>query len=308
MSCYRPIVAFQPLDGGPLLFVERKDTREIQIKCGQCIGCRIEKQENWAIRCMLESKMHLKNSFVTLTYDQDHLPQNGSLNYRDFQLFAKRLRQKVGAFRFFVAGEYGEELSRPHFHALLFGLDFDDKLKCNSVYSSHNIYRSPVLEKLWPHGFSTIGSVTYQSCRYTATYCVKKINGDLADTHYSRVIPETGEIVQLVPEFARMSLRPGIGATWLEKYWKDIYATGHDAVIVNGSRKRVPRYFDNLLDDGAFAPRCLRDEVEYDRYVKSLNYSEDRTPDRLAVREQCAIARAAFEKGKYNQGVLRDAL
>lgn len=135
MSCYRPITAFKPADGGPVLFVERKDTREIKIRCGQCIGCRIDKRDAWAVRCYAESKMHKANTFVTFTYDDDHLPVGG-LKYRDFQLMLKRLREKLGPFRFFMCGEYGEQFRRPHYHALFFGLDFPDKLKCNSVYSS----------------------------------------------------------------------------------------------------------------------------------------------------------------------------
>lgn len=289
MACYRPITAWKPEDG-PILFAERKDCREIQIKCGSCIGCRIERREAWAVRCVAESKMHEVNSFVTLTYDDAHMPQNGSLNYRDFQLFMKRLRRKVGPVRFFMCGEYGAELMRPHYHALFFGLNFGaDRVKCNSLRSSADIYRSETLEQLWPYGFSSIGDVTYASARYCATYTVKKITGQRAVDHYSRVVPSTGEIVQLEPEFGRMSLKPGIGESWLRKYWRDLYDV-HDAFIIEGRKVKVPRYFDLKMD--SIAP-VLMDSVEYARYLKCK--IEDNTAARLAAREKVAIAKANFE-------------
>ena len=98
MTCYRPLTAFKPLDGGPVTFFEKPNSREIQLSCGQCIGCRIRKRENWAVRCYCESKMHQDNIFLTLTYDDEHLPSDGSLNYRHYQLFMKRLRKRSGRF------------------------------------------------------------------------------------------------------------------------------------------------------------------------------------------------------------------
>lgn len=298
MPCYRPVTAFKPAAGGPVSFSEVKDSREIKVKCGQCIGCRLERQQMWAIRCMVEAKCHERNSFVTLTYNEENYPQHGSLNYRHVQLFLKRLRKRCGPFRYFVAGEYGEELNRPHYHALLFGLDFSDKSRCNSICSLHPIYRSSTLEELWKHGFSSIGDVTFSSARYVATYCVKKINGPLAEDHYKRVIPETGEIVDLEPEFAHMSLKPGIGAKWLEAYWRDLYVTGHNAVIVDGKKKAIPRYFDKLMEK---LDPALMEEVDFDRFKRAEIHASDNTRDRLAVREQVEHARMAFEKQKRGQ-------
>lgn len=296
MACYRPAVAWKPLEGGAISFREIKNAREIKIKCGQCIGCRIERQEMWAIRCFAESKMHEKNSFITLTYSEENYPQYGSLRYADFQKFAKRLRRRVGPFRFFMCGEYGEELQRPHYHALLFGLDFADKCKCNSIRSSHDIYRSETLEKLWPFGFSSIGEVNYATARYCATYAVKKINGDRAKDHYARVVTETGEIVQIEPEFAQMSLKPGIGFAWLERYWRDLY-TVHDAVIVDGKKKRIPRYFDKKMDD--LVP-LLMDDTEFRRFQNAEKFADDNTRERLEVREQVEIARRNFNQERSN--------
>lgn len=294
MPCYRPVQCFKPLAGGAVSFTEIGDSRSIQIRCGQCIGCRIDKRDMWAVRCYAESKCHDFNSFVTLTYDEDHYPLHGSLNYRHVQLFMKRVRRKLGPFRFFVAGEYGDELSRPHYHALLFGLDFADKYKCNSVYSRDNdVFRSATLEKLWPFGFSTIGSVTYESARYCAAYICKKRSASNSGDYYSRVDPSTGEIVWLTPEFAHMSLKPGIGAVWLEKYWKDVYVTGHKAVVINGSKHRAPSYFDKRMLE---IDSLVYEEHRLSLELEAQKYALDNTPDRLAVREAVAIGKREFDK------------
>lgn len=293
MTCYRPVDAFRPLDGGAISFREIKNAREIKIKCGQCIGCRLERQEMWAVRCYAESKMHPVSSFVTLTYDDDHYPMHGSLNYRHFQLFMYRLRKKFGPVRFFMCGEYGEQLERPHYHALLFGLDFADKYVANSIRSTSVVYRSPTLERMWNHGFSSIGDVTFASARYCAAYTTKKVTGKMADDHYTRVDTRTGELVRVEPEFSRMSLKPGIGASWLEMYWKDLYSRGYDAVIINGRKTRIPRYFDKRMD--TIRP-LLMDEVEFDRALRGESHAEDRTRERLAVREAVEVARMSFDK------------
>lgn len=300
MTCYRPVTAFKPLDGGSVSFVDKRNHREITIKCGQCIGCRLERQEMWAVRCYAESKCHAQNMFITLTYDSEHLPMYGSLQYSDFQKFMYRLRKRCGPVRFFVCGEYGENFDRPHYHALLFGHRFNDLVVANGLASKEPVYRSPTLEALWPLGFSSVGDVTFASARYCANYCVKKVSGPLADSHYQRVDVRTGELVSIVPEFARMSLKPGIGFNWLVKYWTDLYTRGYDAVIINGRKTRIPRYFDKKMDD--IVP-LLMDDVEFSRALRGELRAEDRTPARLAVREQVEYARVSFNRDK-NQGVL----
>ena len=120
----------------------------LEVPCGQCIGCRLERTRDWAVRMMHESSLHSDNSFVTLTYDDDKLPFRGQLRYRDVQLFLKRLR-KQGGFRFFCTGEYGEVFSRPHYHLALFGYWPTDaeKFSMDSDY-----WDSKALESVWGHG------------------------------------------------------------------------------------------------------------------------------------------------------------
>lgn len=185
--------------------------------CGQCIGCKLEKSRQWAVRCMHEASLYDHNVFITLTFREPRF----SLDYLgDFQPFMKKLRERLRPWfpkiRFYMCGEYGEENSRAHYHALLFNCDFPDKV-LHKRSGPHKLFRSPMLEELWPHGFSSIGSVTFESAGYVARYCTKVLSGDESDDSGALSIldPDTGEIYTRLKEFSRMSLRPGIGAGWL---------------------------------------------------------------------------------------------
>lgn len=296
MPCYKPFKAWQPLAGGAVLFVEAKDCRTITLPCGQCIGCRIERQEMWAVRCYAESKMHEKSCFITTTYDEKNFPRHGSLNYRDFQLFLKRLRKARAPdkIRYFVAGEYGEQLQRPHFHALLFGCDFPDREPLNSVRSVNGLHQSGELQRLWGKGLCSIGEVTYASARYCAAYVLKQHKKSSEDdAHYKTVNYTTGEIVELEPEFAKMSLKPGLGAAWLEKYWRDIYLSGANAVVINGTRKTVPSYFHSLMRK---RDPMFMESFDWSREAKALEQWEEYTPERLEVREEVKRAECNFNR------------
>lgn len=224
--------------------------------------------------------MHQVSSFVTLTYaDEFYHP---SLNYSDYQHFMYRLRRRCGKTRFFMCGEYGETTLRPHFHAILFGRTFPDGVKCGK-----DIFSSPILSELWPKGFSCFGDVTYQSTAYVAGYSCKVVTGPMARDHYKRVDVTTGEILEVVPEFGHMSLKPGIGYTWFQKYWPEVYKA-RDGVVMSGGRTvPAPRYYDKLLLE---LDHDLRESKDFDRYVRSARFVEDCTPGRLATREIVALA------------------
>jgi hypothetical protein len=292
VACFRPWYAWAPVDGGPLLFRESKNCREVKLPCGKCVGCMQVRQRNWALRICHEAQMHEATSFVTLTYRD---PFDPSLNYSDFQRFMYRLRQEVGPTRFFCAGEYGskERTYRPHFHAVLFGLALSDRLAIGD-----RLYRSPLLEKLWPFGFSSVGDVSMQSAMYVAKYSVKVaevVRDGRFDSHYSRVDIRTGEVVSVVPEFAHMSLRPGIGAPWFDKYWRDVYGARDGCVQPGGAVLPPPRFYDVLLD--RLNPAVLEFK-KYERYVNAARFLEDTSPSRLAAREVCAIANHKRKESK----------
>lgn len=257
----------------------------LTLACGQCIGCRLERSRQWAIRCMHEAQMHERNSFITLTYDDEHAPLDYSLKHRHWQLFAKKLRKKKGPFRFYMCGEYGEQFSRPHYHACLFGIDFDDKepiLKLQTE-TNHTLYSSAELASLWKHGHASLGAVTFESAAYVARYVMKKITGDLAASHYT-YIDENGEIFERRPEYNQMSRKPGIGKTWIDKYDTDVYPS--DQVITRGYPTRPPRYYDQQQEK---KNEHMMQQIKARRMAKLDQ--KDNTPKRLKAKETVATAK-----------------
>jgi len=286
MTCYHPLKAVRLQDGGVSIKPASFSGPAFSVPCGRCIGCRLDRSRTWAIRCVHEASMYERNCFITLTYSDDHLPNFGALEKRPLQLFIKRLRKKFGAgIRFYACGEYGEQLGRPHYHACLFNHDFDDKVLWR-VRDDCRLYTSAGLADLWTFGFSTLGDVTFESAAYIARYVMKKINGDKAESHYTRLVPETGELVSIPPEFTVMSRRPGIGRGWVDRYMSDLYPD--DFCVVRGVKMKVPRYY-------ALQHEKLDALVHYDEVVlprrEAAKASVHNTPERLKVRETIALSR-----------------
>ncbi|WNK12881.1 MAG: replication initiator protein [Microvirus sp.] len=255
----------------------------VQVACGRCIGCRLDRSRDWATRCVHEAQLHEDSCFATLTYDEEHLPPGGTLVPRHFQLFMKRLRKaRNSKLRFFHCGEYGETSARPHYHALLFGVSFPDKRECSR--GDFPLYSSKELDKLWGHGTCTIGALTSESAAYCARYVMKKVTGELAPDHYRYVDPSTGEIYELHPEYATMSRRPGLGAAWLHRYMEDVYH-GDFCALKNGSQTPVPVYYDKLL---ARTDPDRLERIKKLRYARAISPKQraNSTPARLAVREE----------------------
>lgn len=262
------------------------------IPCGQCVGCRMTKADEWATRLWHENQTHDASTFVTLTFSDEHLPADGSIRVRDIQLFIKRLRKHLGhgRVRYFACGEYGDDNLRPHYHAILYGFDFEDRYPWRKSQSGHVCYRSPTLERLWPFGHCEIGTVTRESLGYVARYVLKKVTGQPAADHYKRVNQVTGEIHQVQPEFITMSTRPGIGAAWYTRFKGDAFPS--DFVIVDGEKKPIPRYYDKKLKAefegqsvvGSSASHPVR--ILYERRQRAFKHKADQTPERLAVREE----------------------
>ena len=251
---------------------------ELQLACGQCIGCRLEYSRQWAVRMYHEAQLHDENSFITLTYDDDHLPFGNTLLRDELSRFMKRLRYYTGAnLRYYGVGEYGEETYRPHYHACLFGWAFPDREHWRTE-KGYKYYRSPTLERAWKLGNSELTDFTFDTAAYCARYITKKITGDDAQQHYERVDLDTGEIVEVLPEYARMSLNPAIAKEWWEKFGKSV--VDWDSVVIDGKELPPPRYYDVLSDESELQTRKLR-------RIRKAKASPDNTPERLAVREEC---------------------
>ena len=295
MPCFKPLSAYRCSDGSVVFSELRRFdiVQTLSIPCGQCVGCRLERSRQWAMRCLHEASLYKQNCFITLTYADEHLPSDLSLHYADFQKFMKRLRKrfKDKTIRFYMAGEYGENFGRPHFHACIFNLDFPDKKLWKKTGSGCRIYRSEILEDLWPFGYSSIGDVNFQSAAYVARYIMKKVTGDAAEQHYLMLDFNSGEISKRTPEFNKMSLKPGIGYEWYKKFKSDVYP--HDYVVINGKKVKPPKFYDKKLkNDFPFE----WDEVEFKRTVQAKDNFADNTDERLAVKETIAKARLSMLK------------
>lgn len=194
------------------------------VPCNRCIGCRLDYAREWSNRMVLELMENPNAVFVTLTYDEENVPKvdspcveglsSKSLNVRDVQLFHKKLRKHFSGrkIRYFLAGEYGPTSFRPHYHAIYFGLSFDDFPDLTFHHYNENgdpVFISKILADIWSHGFITIGGVTRKTCGYTARYMLNKLKGN--DTKYY-------EFRGIKPEFTLSSRRPGIGMGYIESH------------------------------------------------------------------------------------------
>lgn len=190
----------------------------------------------------------------------------------------KRLRRHVDKkIQYFHCGEYGEKDSRPHYHALLFGCDFQDKTLYKVTGRGDKVFYSPTLERLWGWGFCLVGSVAFESAAYCARYVLKKITGEAAVAHYRRTDPETGEQWDVLPEYCTMSLKPAIGRGWYDRFSQDCFPS--DFAIINGRRHKPPRYYDKQL-----AEKDL-EAIKRARRAFADAHFDDNGKARLAVRE-----------------------
>lgn len=266
MPCYSP-------------WVPAGSSSKRPVRCGQCRGCRLEYSRQWAVRIMHEAQLHEWNTFVTLTYSE--APE--SLRYSDFQAFMRRLRKARGYARFFCSGEYGEEKARPHFHAVLFGVRFQDGVYLGKSPAGFRLFRSEELSALWKLGHVSFGSVTFESAAYVARYVMKKVTGDGAAVHYGA----------RVPEFARMSLKPGIGARWLEKFWCDVFPAGR--VVARGFESNAPRYYRKKFAE-RFPISARRQALEYSE--EAQRKVGENSQSRLDAKAAVMVARLGMLKRK----------
>ena len=312
MTCYKPVPSFrrrEPNDFGkrPVIYGRQRSPRDlgaweaIDLPCGGCIGCRQRNAVSWAVRILHEAKCHEQSSFITLTFDDEALRKRGhlSLDKRDWQLFAKRLRKQLAVrIKFFHCGEYGDTFGRPHYHACILGWAFEDKKRWRKSESGEQLYRSRLLERCWPYGFSSVGALTFSSAAYVARYTVKKQTGKLLtqESHKpghrfamstATLCYRTGRPVPRLQEYATMSRGgrngKGIGHEWFERHYPDWYRD--DFVVVDGREVPIPRYYDAQYE---LLGHWDLEEIKARRLERAQEHEMDQTWARLAVREQVA--------------------
>lgn len=301
MPCYYPIDGWRAKTPNDLtgrfsvVFTpqEAQIDQPIKLPCGRCIGCRLEKSRQWAMRCTHEASRYEENCFITLTYDDDHLPEPPSINKHHWQTFMKALRYSVRPkkIRFYQCGEYGtnqdltslKTIGRPHYHAILFNHNFSDRELESTNATGDKLYSSKILADLWPHGFCTIGDMTFETAAYVARYAMKKIGGMEAIDHYETHDPRTGELCQLLPEYALMSNRPGIGMDWFKEFRHDM---DKGFITSKGAKCPSPKYYHDKYKE-------LYAE-DYDCRVQHETIDPmhpDLTLDRLRKREEVLLLR-----------------
>ncbi|AXL14649.1 replication initiator protein [Microviridae sp.] len=275
MQCTSPITGYRAVEGGGIVQSVQKGyaDQHLTVRCGQCIGCRLERSRIWAIRSVHEASLYDKNIFATLTYDDDNLPWRGNLQRPDITNFFKRLRKKTAKIRTFYCGEYGDETKRPHYHALIFNYCPDDK-ELMFVKDGHRYYRSEKLDKIWRKGHVNFSDeVTFSNASYTAGYVTKKATGKHAKDKYQWIDPDTGEVHEITPEFQGQSLKPGIGQPWIEKWLWDVYTK--DEIVIDGTAMRPPRYYDQQCEK--LAPELWADvqRRRKEKYIKHRKENEN---------------------------------
>lgn len=312
MSCFDPLHAYQSLtlktSGGRSVItfdhVEGTSTpyQRIRLPCGQCIGCRLDRSRQWAVRVCHEASGFDNNAFLTLTFSDENLNSRFSLVKSDFQNFMKRLRKEfIGLeyvlptakssnthpIRYFHCGEYGEKFERPHHHACLFNFDFSDKTEWPTRKNSV-LYHSETLDRIWGNGMCSIGEVNFETAAYVARYITKKVNGrDAASHYYHDCDPETGEAFYREPEYITMSRRPGIGSRWFQEFANsDVYTK--DYLTIKGKKFKPPGYYDRLYDLEKPKQMAI---IKQKRKLAGLAGADNNTIRRLKVRAMCARAR-----------------
>lgn len=291
MPCYCPLTAYRTREGG-ITFQRNASLSgcRLELPCGQCVGCRLERSRQWAMRCLHEKRFHNASCFATLTYRNETLPPGGTLVKRDLQLFFKRLR-KCHQVRFYACGEYGEVNGRPHYHALIFGYDFPDKLLFTENGRGDRLYTSGELASYWKLGHCLVGDVTFDSAAYVARYVMKKVTGERASDHYC-VVDGDGVCFDRIPEYTVMSRRPGIGSDYYERFGQEV--RDHDSVVINAREVRPPRFYDTRT---AARDPALFDLIRKKRRKTALLFKADNTPERRRVKERlCELRLEALQR------------
>lgn len=242
MPCAAPLRAYKAANGR-LVFWKKTDWQYhvepytgLQVPCGTCILCREEQARQAAVRITHEAQTAGTACFITATYDDNNIPQYDSLKYEDLTKFLKRLRKHLGKLRYYAVGEYGDRSMRPHYHMCLFGHDFTQG-RIIVKEKPHLLWEQPWLTRCWGLGRVTVGALTFQTARYTASYVTKKLR---SKQRYVRIDDTTGELIAV--EQPRAFMSDNLGKAWWEQFGHQL--EDHDYVVINGQKQKPPRAYD----------------------------------------------------------------
>lgn len=263
----------------------------LQVPCGQCIGCKMDYSRMWALRSVNEATTHKKNTFLTLTFNNKYVHNDGSVHKEFLSSWIKRFRYYYGDdIRFLCVGEYGGKSMRPHYHILFYNFDFDDKY----VFQYHKgtnvcYYRSPFLEnKVWTDvcskeslGYSIIGEVNFQTSAYVARYCTKKI--------FPNRKTRLAYFKNKQPEFLNFSRQYGIGLEYFLEHHTEELGRGY-STLRNGDnfvKLSLPRYYLKIAEK-YFPSEYYDYKARASQFLieNLLTVNDDKTTPRLQVREE----------------------
>lgn len=242
-----------------------------EIPCGYCEGCRMAHAREWSDRLLMEYTETKKALFITLTYKDENLVWSGlnpTLCKRDGQLFLKNLRKKFSdrRLRFYLAGEYGEHTLRPHMHLVVFGLsldDFPDKEVYKVTPLGFTLYKSKIMDSIWKEGYAPFSAYSYKTGAYVARYITKKQKD-------SKILYES---LNVLPPYATMSLKPGIGFDFMQRH-KEEYKESNKLFISDDTSSievGLPRYLRLKLEEECPEGWLERKAVLADR----IKFAED---------------------------------
>lgn len=283
MQCIRPLKAGFDYKGN-IVFSQKQLSPQFEpfaFDCRKCLPCRLNIAREKAIRCIHEAKMHKNNMFLTLTYNDQNL-KSPKLQYIDFQLFMKKLRDKITEnitdkdlkeklrISYMVTGEYGDKNKRPHWHAIVFNYIPPDAKYKYTTDLKQQVFTSQLLTDLWGKGNIEFGSVTFESAGYVARYAAKKLVHGADSEHDFHPIHKT-------------SSKRAIGRSWIEKYYKHTFENGF-VILPNGQKSKIPRYYvdwlkkyhqEDYLKYTSTIRATLQEQAKKKARIEELNYCSE---------------------------------
>lgn len=251
----------------------------IEIPCGKCDGCKVDRASDWATRVMNEASCwNNKGMFLTLTYNPARVPysKNGKMTLRrkDVKDFKKRLRKYVekeglahiqvdekNPIKTFECGEYGPTHGRPHYHMIVMNFEANDLKPWKKTEDGNILYKSATIQKIWGNGFVVIGKISYESASYVARYTMKKMGSQKRQREYYTDVKINTEgipllqtkfrIVETEEEAEYVGFSKGLGKEWLLENIDDVYDNNGIMAVIKGNVviKKIPNYYKKIMKE-----------------------------------------------------------
>lgn len=229
----------------------------VLLPCGSCAACVLSRRKAWSVRCACEALDHQETCFITLTYDDLHLPTTMDQVKVDLRKFIKSIRNSDIKVRYFGCGEEGSQTSRKHAHVILFGFMPKDLVFVGNSASNEAMFESKFLTNLWKKGLVKVQFFTPRTAAYVAGYVSKKLGSKVG--------------------FQVQSTRPGLGFNFYKKHFRELLK--YQKVFVNlgvGEGAALPRYFQKLFEAEGYSFYLSELKEERGKLYRALDYKAAR--------------------------------